>query len=252
MNLSEQATGTGGWLTHGRRACLVALALVAAAAAVLAQPPDASARSCKQLPVKAKVLSKFGDRYALEYTKKVPVYAETRGPTIRNWQIQIYTFQGFKLGESKKLGDFSIGDKGRAKLRFPMQAGKYTLVIKGTVAGCGELQRTKVVSFRDCREKLPIKFPDRPGGQAADYGGFLSVQLETRGPVIRKLTGRVYSFDGELFGRGRLGVLFGTAFLHNRLSKPLQAGGYSLVVEGRIDQPHECGIKSTNAVLKFK
>ena len=80
MNLSEQATGTGGWLTHGRRACLVALALVAAAAAVLAQPPDASARSCKQLPVKAKVLSKFGDRYALEYTKKVPCSCRRADP----------------------------------------------------------------------------------------------------------------------------------------------------------------------------
>jgi len=70
--------------------------------------------------------------------------------------------------------------------------------------------------------------------------------------VIRKLTGSVYSFDGKLYGRGKLGVLFGTAFLHNRLKRPLQAGGYSFVVEGRIDQPRECGVKSTTAVLKFK
>jgi hypothetical protein len=218
----------------------------------VAAPDAAQARGCGKLPVKAKVLSKYGENFALQYTKKVPVYVETKGPTIHDAQIQLYTFQGFRLGKSKRLGDFAVGAKGRAKLKFPMQAGKYTLVVKGTVAGCGELQMAKVVRFRDCRDKLPLKFPNKPGGNAADYGAFLSVGLETRGPVIRKLIGRVYSFDGEFFGKGKLGVLFGTAVLHNRLRKPLQAGGYSLIVEGRIDQPRECGTKSTSTVLKFK
>ena len=226
--------------------------MLVAALAAAAVPDSSEARGCRKLPVKAKVLSKYSENYALQYTDELPVYVETRGPTIRNAQIQLYTFEGFRLGRSRKLGDFGVGIKGKAKLRFPMQAGRYTLVVKGTVAGCGELQVAKVVRFRDCRETLPIKFPDRPAGNAADYGGFLSVELETRGPAIRNLVGRVYSFDGEFFGKGSLSVLFGTAFLHNRLRKPLQAGGYSFVVEGRIDQPRECGTKSKSTTLKFK
>ena len=237
----------------GRARFAAFLAVACLALLVSASAADrAQARDCGSLPVKAKVLSKYGENYALAYTKKLPVYVQTKGPVIHNWQIQVYTFQGFKLGESKRYGDFGVGDKGRAKLRFPMQAGKYTLVIKGTVAGCGEIQLAKVIKFRDCRDSLPIKFPEKPGGRAADYGAYLSVKLQTRGPVVRKLTGRVYSFSGKFYGRGKLGVLFGTAFLHNRLKRPLQAGGYSLVVEGRIDQPRECGPKTKTAVLKFK
>lgn len=234
------------------RATFLAAALAGFVVTAGSAPAEAAAHGCGRLPVKAQVLSKFGERYALQYTDKVPVYVQTRGPTIRNWQIQIYTFDGFRLGRSKRLADFSVGAKGRAKLKYPMQAGKYTLVVKGTVAGCGELERTKVIKFRDCRDSLPLKFPERPGGSAADYGAYLSVKVQTRGPVVRNLVGRVYSFDGRFFGKSRLGVLFGTAFMSNRLRRPLQTGGYSFLVEGRIDQPRECGDKSKTAILKFK
>ena len=229
------------------------LAAIAAVCCLLGAAPSAQARDCDgSLPAKAKVLSRFNDRYALQYKDELPVYVETKGPRINDVVVQIYTFDGFKLGESKELGDFDIGIKGKVALRFPIQAGKYTVVVTGTVAGCSGYQQVfKIARFKACRTKLPLAFPGRPGGNAADYGGFLSVPVRTRGPAIRNLKGTLYSFEGARFGKGSLDVLFGSAVIDSELTRRLEPGGYTLVVSGLIDQPRECGRKTAQTTMQF-
>ena len=229
-------------------------ALAAACGLLALAAPAAQARDCDgSLPAKVKVLSRYSERYALQYEEKAPVYVETRGPRINNVVVQIYTFDGFKLGESEQLGDFDVGITGKVELRFPMQAGKYTVVVTGTVAGCpGYQQLFKIVRFKGCRTKLPLAFPQKPRGSSSDYEGFLSIPLRTRGPAVRNLKGRLYGFDGGLFGKSSLKVLFGTAIMDNKLTQPLQPGGYTFVVSGLLDQPRQCGPKSAQVTMKFR
>ena len=46
---------------------------------------------------------------------------------------------------------------------------------------CGPKQMTRVVRLRACAQTLPITFGTLPGGTAADYGGYLSVPVNSAG-----------------------------------------------------------------------
>ncbi len=183
----------------------------------------------------------------------MPIQVTTTGPRITGWKIQLYTFGGFRLGRTERFSSLGGTAHRRLSLKFPMQPGQYTLVVKGTVPGCGELELDKVVKFRDCVNKLPVHFPDKPRGFASDYGNYVSLKIQpTKNHIIKRLRGRLYNFHGKRFGSSRLHVLFGTQFMNNLLSKRLVRGNYTFIVRGFVDQPKACGTKSKQVVLRFR
>jgi hypothetical protein len=246
--LAKAIGARAGWLASAAAIAAAALAIVA-----LGGPASAPAQSCGPLPVKATVVGKFSRNYALQYRKRVPIQVTTKGPRITGWKVQIYTFGGFRLGHSKRYSVLGGTRHTKVPLKFPMQPGQFTVVVKGTVAGCGELELDKVVKFRDCVNKLPVHFPDKPRGFAADYGHYVSLKIEpTKNHVIKKLRGRLYNFHGKRFGSSRLHILFGTQFMNNLLSRTLVRGNYTFIVSGLVDQPRACGPKSKQVVLRFR
>ncbi len=108
---------------------------------------------------------------------------------------------------------------------MPMQPGRYTLVVKGTVGGCGELERDHVVNFRGCLNSLPISFIDKPGGTAADYGRYLSVKIAPK-PVwapLKDIRGTLSNFEGDVYGTAGAATwqrkLIGEQFLDFKLKR---------------------------------
>jgi hypothetical protein len=218
-------------------------------------PDLAEARCGERLAAKYSVQSRFPKLYASQYKKRVKVNVTTHHGPLVEWQVQIYTFQGKLLGQTPRKRALNSSKTVRVNLKFPMQPGKFTIVIKGYPRGChSESQLADVVRFSDCTDRLPVKFPDKPGGVAADYSGFLSVPVESRnGALIKNPQTEVYSFSNEFFGRDIDGYkrLFGRLTFNNKLAKPLRAGSYTVIVSGRLDQPRECGPKSAQTTLTF-
>jgi hypothetical protein len=79
----------------------------------------------------------------------------------------------------------------------------------------------------------------------------LSVNLATKGPVIRRIHGSVSDFAGGLFGSGDLAILFGGAPINLHLSQPLVPGRYTVSLTGTIDQPKTCGPKKGKLLLSL-
>lgn len=250
------------------RAVAVALALALAAAAALSLSggiggqsgaPTPAEAGCGHLNVKPQVVSRYPKVFANQYEKKLKVSVQRGRAAVRDWRVQLYTFGGFLLGESEIDKKMSSTDTATMKLRVPMQAGKYTLVTKGTVRGCGEVERDEVVNFRGCLNKLPITFIDKPGGTAADYGRYLSVKIAPK-PVWAPLVdiyGTLSNFDGDVYGKAELPrgqrKLIGEQYLNFKLkSGGLESGGYSVYVTGKARQPRSCGDLAKSTSLKFK
>lgn len=221
--------------------------------------PTPAEAGCGNLKVKPQVISKFPKAFANQYEKKLRVSVQRGGSPVRNWRVQLYTFSGFLLGQSKVDKKMSSTDTAKMKLRIALQPGKYTLVTKGTVRGCGELELDEVVSFRSCLNKLPISFVDKPGGTAADYGGYVSVKIEPKSGFspITDVYGTMSNFDGDVFGKAELPrgkrKLIGEQFLDFELKRGgLKRGGYSVYVTGKARQPKSCGDLAKSTTLKFR
>jgi len=248
-----------------RSAAVVALALVAFLGLVLAGPGGGDgvtgpqrAGACGVLPIGIEVRSKFPKAYARLYRKKVVIELTNRGGyRVGGLLVQIYTFDGLRLGGSGALGSLRSGHS-RAiavKLGVPMQPGKVTVVVKGANKGCGRDEINHVVAFHACQTRLPLTFPNRPGGFASDYSDFLSVTVESkRGQAIFRPRSRVLSFAGAFVGRdvNRYRVIYGKARFDNQLSKPLSSGGYRMIVRGWLNQPKSCGPKTAQVSMGFK
>ena len=221
--------------------------------------PTQAEAGCGKLKVRSEVISRYPKVFANQYEKKLKVSVKRGGNAVRDWRVQLYTFGGFLLGQSEIDKKMSSTDKATMKLRVPLQPGKYTLVTKGTVGGCGELELDEVVNFRDCLNKLPIDFIDRPGGRAADYGRYLSVKIAPK-PVWAPLVdiyGTLSNFDGDVYGKAELPrggrKLIGQQFLNFKLkSGGLDRGGYSVYVTGKARQPRSCGNLAKSTTLKFR
>lgn len=221
--------------------------------------PATAEAGCGQLKVKPEVVSRYPKVFANQYEKKLKVRVQRGGGNVTDWRVQLYTFGGFLLGQSKIDDNMSSTDTAKMKLKLPLQPGKYTLVTKGQVGGCGELELDQVVNFRDCLSKLPIEFIDRPGGTAADYGRYLSVKIAPK-PVWAPLVdifGTLSNFDGDVYGKAELPrggrKLIGQQFLNFKLkSGGLDRGGYSVYVTGKARQPRSCGNLAKSTTLKFR
>ncbi len=221
--------------------------------------PATAEAGCGKLKVRSEVVSRYPKVFANQYEKKLKVSVQRGGSAVRDWRVQLYTFGGFLLGQSEIDKKMSSTDTATMKLKLPLQPGKYTLVTKGTVGGCGELELDEVVTFRDCLNKLPIEFVDKPGGTASDYGRYLSVKIQPK-PVWAPLVdiyGTLSNFDGDVYGKAELPSdgrkLIGQQSLNFKLkSGGLDSGGYSVFVSGKARQPRSCGDLSKSATLKFK
>lgn len=248
-----------------RAAAVVALASVAILGLVLAGPGGGSgvvgperAGACGVLPIGIEVRSKFPKAYARLYRKKVVVeLTNLGGYRVGGLLVQIYTFDGLRLGGSGALGGLRSGHTRAATvyLGVPMQPGKVTVVVKGANKGCSLDEISHVVTFHTCQTRLPLTFPNKPGGFASDYADFLSVAVESKGgQAIFRPRSRVLSFGGASVGSdvNRYRVIYGRARFDNQLSRPLSSGGYTMIVRGWLNQPKSCGPKTAQVNMRFK
>jgi hypothetical protein len=235
------------------RPALAATALVLAAAPSSADAATArsSARCITRLPVQ----HTFPTLIAPAFRTRIPIHLRTTGPTVRFVRAEIYTWEGEKLAEGSIRSPLRTTRTVRMRLLLgPMQAGRYTLVLTGEPnrdRSCGPKQRFRTVRFTECPTSLPIDFPNPPGGAASDYSDLLPISLRTRSGTIRSVRARVYSFSGEFFGEAGLPALFGTARLDVELTRRLDPGGYTVVVEGDAGIPRSCRAVVAKKVLTF-
>ncbi len=221
-------------------------------------PTPAQAACGGGLDVKdIQVVSRFSKNFALQYTKKMRIQV-TRGERVRNWTAELYTFSGYLVGKSKPDKKLSKVETTKLKLKQSMQPGKYTLVVKGDVPGCNIEESYKVVKFRSCLGRLPIKPIDKPGGTAADYSGFVSLKVAPQPAFapLRNIQGTLSSFDGVSYGDAELPrgsrKLIGEQFLDFELTRNLEPGRYTVYITGKAPQPRSCGDKSKTIKLRFE
>lgn len=221
--------------------------------AVALAPGNAEARASgcvTRLPAAVQLSSD----YAAVFRHSVHLRVHTRGPRLRRTYASLYTFSGELIARSRKL---NVRSSRLLRLRLrhgPMQPGRFTLVVTGEPnrsRSCGPKTYTRVLTFRACSPRLPVIFPEPPGGRASEHADTLSVAVRTTGPFLRDLRSSIYSFDGRLLGRASLGSLFGEAVLDHPLSEPLTPGSYTVLVDAEGGQPAVCGLQRATQVLEF-
>lgn len=203
-----------------------------------------------RLPVIATVPSPF----AAAYRRVLPITMTSHAAAIRHLRVSLYTFDGDLLGRSIRRSLLHSAVV-RVKLRYGLQPGAYTLYAEGEPnadPSCGPKHSSRVLRFKACAASLPVLFGQPPGGSAADYEGFVSFTLGSRGALIRALNVSLTNFAGELFGSTRLPVLFGAVTVNIPLTRQLVPGGYTITVSGSIpSQPPACEGPSAEQVLTF-
>ena len=248
-----------------RSIAAISIALTALAVLLLGGPGGGGgvagpqrADACGVLPISVAVRTKFSKPYAVQFSREMRVALTNEGGyKIGGLQVQLYTFAGFKLGNSAALGGLRPGRTMGAtvNLTTPMQPGKVTVVVKGANKGCSLDEISHVVTLFPCRTRLPLSFPGKPGGYASDYGDFLSVSAQVRGgEAIRYPRSRVYDSNGDLIGTdvNRYRVIYGGVGFDNHLSRPLDRGRYTMIVRGWLNQPASCGPKTAQVTMGFK
>jgi len=223
------------------------------------QGGPATADAGCSIRAKTRVVSRFPAAFASQYTKKLRVAVYNRTGNIKTWHLELYTYSGTKLGRSKERHWLTYGTKAAINLRQAMQPGNFTVVLKGEVAGCGgESSVSNPIGLRSCLSKLPIRFFNKPGGTASDYGKYLSIGIQPREgwDGTRDIHSVVSSFRGVVYGRAELPKgykkLIGQQYLNHKLNRKLQKGGYSVTVRGKPPQPRACGSKTKSTTLTFK
>ncbi len=222
--------------------------------------PDVAVAGCGGIRADVQAVSKFPRPFASQYQKKLRIQVLNRTGNVKRWHLELYTFSGFYLGKSKEKSWLEWGDKAAIKLRQGLQPGPYTVVVKGEVLGCGESETSGTVKLKNCLNKLPIHFFNKPQGLASDYnrGGYVSIGVEPKSAwaPIKQLHSTLSDSDGVVYGEAELPKgqrkLIGQAYLNNKLKRELKPGDYSVYVTGKAPQPRECGDKSKTAVLEFK
>lgn len=237
---------------------LLALALIfTGAVGSNGQGPAIADAGCR-IHAKVKPVSRYPAPFASQYTKKLRVTVYNRTGNVKTWHLELYQFSGAKLGRSRERHYLTFGTKAAINLRQALQPGSYTVVVKGNIPGCGDVETSSVVNLRPCLGKLPIRFFNKPGGTASDYGKYLSVGIQPREgwSPIRDIHSVVADFDGVVYGRASLPKgykkLIGQQFLNHKLTRKLKKGGYSVTVTGKAPQPIACGNKVKSTTLKFK
>jgi hypothetical protein len=233
------------------RRLLVGL-LIAAGLSALASPPQAHAGCITRLPVRATLPS----LYSGFYYRILPLRVSRVGPPLRRVRAALYTFRGLRVAEGFARGTVFSTRIVLMYLKFGprMQSGPYTLYIEGEPnadSSCGPKHFSRVQSFRPCPTRLPVTFPDAPGGFAADYDGYLSVAATPLGALITNLDMTAYDAAGQLVGEARKSILFGESTFDMPLTQPLHPGPYTVYLEGTQSGVGSCGPKTSQVTLSF-
>ena len=221
------------------------------------QGPSIADARCGQIHAKVRPFSRFPAAFANQYTKKLRVTVYNRTGNVKTWHLELYTYGGQRLGRSKERSYLTYGTKAAINLKQAMQPGDYTVVVKGEVPGCGESSDSNPIHLRQCLSKLPIRFFNKPGGTAADYGKYVSVGIQPREGWSARISGSTLTnFNGVVYGKAQLPKgykkLIGQQYLNHKLKRKLQTGSYSVTVSGKPPQPRACGNKTKSTTLKFK
>ena len=127
--------------------------------------PQVAVAGCSGVKGTVEVASRFPKAFASQYKKKLKIRVYNRTGNVKKWHLELYTYSGYKLGSSKEKKWLTWGNKASIRLRQAMQPGGYTVVLKGEIPGCGSSEMSDSIRLRGCLNKLPIKFPDKPGGK---------------------------------------------------------------------------------------
>jgi hypothetical protein len=107
-----------------------------------------------------------------------------------------------------------------------------------------------------CITSLPVKVSLPDGPYAVAYTKQLRVRVNPRGVRIRNLRAELYTFSGERLGvsqRRRAARVVATLKVRlGRIFRPLQVGGYTLVLTGEPNASRSCGPKQTFRVLRMR
>jgi hypothetical protein len=107
-----------------------------------------------------------------------------------------------------------------------------------------------------CITRLPIKVSLPDGPYALAYTKHVRVRVEPRGPRIRNLRGELYSFSGRRMGisppRRAVRRVATLKLRLERIFRPLQPGGYTLVLTGEPNVSRSCGPKQATRVLRVR
>lgn len=108
-----------------------------------------------------------------------------------------------------------------------------------------------LASSSGCITRLPIVVTV-PSRFTATYRRVLPVNVTSRVPRIRHLRISLYTFNGDLIGRGTRGALSGSAVVRLHLRYPLQPGEYTIYSEGEPNADPSCGPKTRSRVVRFR
>jgi hypothetical protein len=210
---------------------------------------SAASRCITTLPVSYSLPSP----YVESFTSTLPLRVSTAGAPVRRLYIAVYTFSGDVLAAGSLGHPLKGSAVVRLHLRFPMQAGNYTLYMVGypnANPSCGQKHLSAVLTLRGCETALPVTFPDPPSDSASDYSGRLPIQMSSSGTLLRNLRVTLSSFAGQIYGTTTVDPLFGTATVNIPLSQPLVSGPYTVYVSGLIpDEPASCGVASAKQTI---
>jgi hypothetical protein len=107
-----------------------------------------------------------------------------------------------------------------------------------------------------CITRLPVKVSLPDGPFAVAYTRQLRVQVNPRGVRIRNLKAELYTFSGVRMGvspRRRAARVVATLKVRlGKIFRPLQVGGYTLVVTGEPNASPSCGPKQAFRVVRMR
>jgi hypothetical protein len=107
-----------------------------------------------------------------------------------------------------------------------------------------------------CITRLPVKVSLPDGPYAVAYTKDVLVRVNPRGVRIRNLRADLYTFSGERMGasapRRAVEVVATLKLRLGRIFRPLQVGGYTLVLTGEPNASRHCGPKQATRVLKLR
>ena len=108
-----------------------------------------------------------------------------------------------------------------------------------------------------CITRLPVKVSLPDGPYAVAYTKQLRVRVNPQGVRIRNLRAELYTFSGERMGvtprRRRDARVVATLKVRlGRIFRPLQVGGYTLVLTGEPNSSRSCGPKQAIRVVRMR
>jgi hypothetical protein len=107
-----------------------------------------------------------------------------------------------------------------------------------------------------CITRLPVKVSLPDGPYAVAYTKQLRVRVNPEGVRIRNLRAELYTFSGQRMGvspRRRAARVVATLKLRlGRIFRPLQVGGYTLVLTGEPNASRSCGPKQAFRVVQMR